>query len=86
MHNLNVMHSESPTDITVRSAHLIETEQVEWTLERLRGWIDECERLLAKLPEVQTEQSLPSLRSLMLSELAQKRELLAEHQARRKDD
>ena len=55
MHNLNVMHSESPTDITVRSAHLIETEQVEWTLERLRGWIDECERMLAKLGERQTE-------------------------------
>ena len=83
---MDAMQSESPTDIPAQLMHLIETVQVEWTLERLRGWIDECERLLAKLPEVQTEQSLPSLRSLMLSELAQKRELLAEHQARRKDD
>lgn len=66
------MHSEWPTDITAQSMRLIETEQVEWTVERLRGWIDECERVLAQLDELQTEQAVQSLRSLMSSELARK--------------
>ena len=86
MHNLDAMRSESPTDITAQSLHLIETEQVKWTLERLRGWIDECERVLAKLDELQTEQAVQSLRSLMSPELARKRELLAEQQSRWKGD
>ena len=34
-------------DDTAEPVHLIETDSVGWTPERLRDWIDECERLHA---------------------------------------
>ena len=60
-------------DNTTKSVHLIETDPVDWTPERLRDWIDECERLLVKIDELPAHQVLQSPRALLTAELERKR-------------
>ena len=64
-------------DDTAEPVHLIETDPVEWTPERLRDGIDDCERLLAKLDERPADLAL---RSLLAAELERKRGMLGAQQ------
>ena len=68
---------------TAKPVHLIETDPVQWTLERLGAWIDECERLLAKIDKLPVDQALQSLRSRIGAELERKRGMLGERQTGR---
>ena len=70
-------------DNTAKPVHLIETDPVEWTPERLRDWIDECERVLAKLDQRPADLALQSIRSLLAADLERKRGMLGEHQTGR---
>ena len=68
---------------TTKSEYLIETDPVEWTPKRLRDWIVDCERLLAKLDKRPTGQALQSIRSLLAAELERKHGMLGEQQTGR---